>query len=429
MTNWKEYKLGEIAKVKGGKRLPKGSSLTSVPNNHPYIRVRDMGSKYLPVSNLEYVPDDVFPSIKNYIVNKKDVILSIVGSVGLVSIVNDNLDKASLTENCVKILPNKDILNNEFLYYFLSSSLGQNEIHKKIVGAVQPKLPIYNINDIILNLPDLPTQTAIAEILSSLDDKIELNNQINKDLEALAQALFKQWFIDFDFPNENGEPYRSSGGEMVDSELGEIPKGWKVGTLGDLAKVVNGYAFKSKDFTEYGENAILKIRNVTGSIVDIKNTQFVPNNVAAAVNNKFKVESGHILIAMTGAEVGKIGIVPKTDKNLWLNQRVGRFEPIYQNSIVFIHALFNVLNLTQEVRNSAMGSAQPNISSNGIESIKCLVPSYNIINEFSKTFSDSYLMLLDNLYENEQLELLRDTLLPKLISGELELSDIQTKTL
>lgn len=110
MTNWKEYKLGEIAKVKGGKRLPKGSSLTSVPNNHPYIRVRDMGSKYLPVSNLEYVPDDVFPSIKNYIVNKKDVILSIVGSVGLVSIVNDNLDKASLTENCVKILPNKDIL-------------------------------------------------------------------------------------------------------------------------------------------------------------------------------------------------------------------------------------------------------------------------------------------------------------------------------
>ena len=119
MSEWKEYKLGEICKVKGGKRLPKGNNLTTIPNSHPYIRVRDMGEKYLPINNLEYVPNEVFPSIKNYIVDKGDLILSIVGSVGLVSLVNENLDKASLTENCVKILPQKEILNNEFLYYFL----------------------------------------------------------------------------------------------------------------------------------------------------------------------------------------------------------------------------------------------------------------------------------------------------------------------
>ncbi len=203
MSEWKEYKLGEICKVKGGKRLPKGNNLTTVPNSHPYIRVRDMGEKYLPINNLEYVPNEIFPSIKNYIVDKGDLLLSIVGTVGLVSLVNDELDKASLTENCVKIIPQKDIIDNEFLYYFLKSNIGQEEIFRKIVGAVQPKLPIYNINDIGLNIPDLPTQTAIAEILSSLDDKMELNNKINQELENLAQTLFKRWFIDFEFPNEH----------------------------------------------------------------------------------------------------------------------------------------------------------------------------------------------------------------------------------
>jgi type I restriction enzyme S subunit len=425
MSNWKEYKLGEIAKVKGGKRLPKGSILTTIVNTHPYIRVRDMGSKYMPTSNLEYVPDDVFPSIKNYIVDKKDVILSIVGSVGLVSIVNDKLDKANLTENCVKILPDTKTLNKEFLYYFLSSSIGQNEIYKKIVGAVQPKLPIYNINDISINLPDLPTQTAIAEILSSLDDKIELNNKINQELENLAQTLFKQWFIDFEFPNQNGEPYKSSGGEMVDSELGEIPKGWEVGTFGDLCKIVNGYAFKSKDFQEKGSNGILKIRNINGNVVDIINTQFVSNGVVQSVQDKFKVLSGHILIAMTGAEVGKTGIVPETDRSLWLNQRVGRLEPIIDNSKVFIYHMFNVLNFTQAVRSSAMGSAQPNISASGIESLNCLIPAEEVALNFSSINLDSFNLTLKNMGENQELTNLRDTLLPKLISGELEVSEVK----
>ena len=100
MSEWKEYKLGEIAKIKGGKRLPKGSTLIKTKTEHPYIRVRDMGDRFIPTSDLEYVPNDVFPLIKNYTVNKNDVILSIVGSVGLVSIVNEELHHASLTENC-----------------------------------------------------------------------------------------------------------------------------------------------------------------------------------------------------------------------------------------------------------------------------------------------------------------------------------------
>ena len=428
MTNWKEYKLDEIILSRNQGVNTTTEKVEYSDFGYKVLRAKNISDYIIDKNDVVFVNEDTFRKLKDSVKPQNgDILFTNIGSQ-LGSAAKWKFDELIIIAwNVLRITVDESQTNSDFLVYLLNSnkSLIKNLDSSSTMPFVSGKV----LGGIKFNLPDLPTQTAIAEILSSLDDKIELNNQINKDLEALAQALFKQWFIDFEFPNENGEPYKSSGGEMVDSELGEIPKGWNVGMLGDLAKVVNGYAFKSKDFSEYGENAILKIRNVNGRIVDIKNTQFVPNAVAAIVNDKFKVKSGYILIAMTGAEVGKIGIVPKTNKKLWLNQRVGRFEPTYQNSIVFIHTLFNVLNLTQEVRNSAMGSAQPNISSNGIECVKCLIPSRNFIDKFSNTFSENYQMLLDNLYENEQLELLRDTLLPKLISGELVVSDIQSNPL
>ncbi len=125
--------------------------------------------------------------------------------------------------------------NPIFLGYVLKSK--QSLIEDLAEGTTgQTELSRYKVAALPLLIPDLPTQTAIAETLSSLDDKIELNNKINQELENLAQTLFKQWFIDFEFPNENGEHYKSSGGEMVDSEIGEIPKGWSINKLSSLVK-------------------------------------------------------------------------------------------------------------------------------------------------------------------------------------------------
>lgn len=427
MTNWKEYKLGEIAKVKGGKRLPKGSSLTSVPNNHPYIRVRDMGSKYLPVSNLEYVPDDVFPSIKNYIVNKKDVILSIVGSVGLVSIVNDNLDKASLTENCVKILPNKDILNNEFLYYFLSSSLGQNEIHKKIVGAVQPKLPIYNINDIILNLPDLPTQTAIAEILSSLDDKIELNNKINQELENLAQTLFKHWFIDFEFPNENGEPYKSSGGEMVDSELGEIPKGWEVSTIDDITEIVTKGTTPTTiggRFTDSGINFI-KVESLTEQGAFIKSKFGFIDEETNQLLRRSIIQEGDVLFSIAGT-IGRVAVVTKDILPANTNQAIAIIRPNQVDSN-FLKLLMKSALIQNDTKSNVVQAVQANLSLGVIKATKFIKPSMPILTLFKTTLLEVFENLNLLTEENQELTNLRDTLLPKLISGELEVAEVMAE--
>ena len=190
MEEWKTYKLGELADVKGGKRLPKGNMLTTLRNSHPYIRIRDLGAtKTIELnSTYEYVEDDVQRLISKYIVKSGDVILSIVGTIGLTAIIGHSLNCANLTENCVKFTNLRGVDPN-YLYYFLTSPLGQDEINKGIVGAVQPKLPIKNIQNISIPLPEIEAQQRIASILSSIDNKIELNRHINDNLTFTYNKL------------------------------------------------------------------------------------------------------------------------------------------------------------------------------------------------------------------------------------------------
>ena len=433
MIEWKEYKLGEICKVKGGKRLPKGNNLTTVPNTHPYIRVRDMGEKYLPINNLEYVPNEVFPSIKNYIVDKGDLLLSIVGTVGLVSLVNDELDKASLTENCVKIIPQKDIVDNEFLYYFLKSNIGQEEIFRKIVGAVQPKLPIYNINDIGLNIPDLPTQTAIAEILSSLDDKIELNNKINQELENLAQTLFKQWFIDFEFPNENGEPYKSSGGEMVESELGEIPKGWEIVKVQDLehklqtgTRPKGGVGGITQGVPSIGAESIKKL-----GYYDFSKVKFVTEEFAAKMK-RGKVEGYELLIYKDGGKPGTF--IPHFSMfgegfpfdSFFINEHVFLLDFFNKHFNSFCYFYFDSEYVKPVFENNGGKAAIPGINQEDVKNLWVFNPNLEAVKLFGEFAHSSVSTILKNCKENIQLTNLRDSLLPKLISGELEVSQTQT---
>ena len=185
MDEWKSYKLGDLVTVKGGKRLPKGVTLIPVANSHPYIRIRDLGqSRVIDINpSFEYVDDETQKAISRYVVNAGDVILSIVGTIGLTGIIGQSLDGANLTENCVKLV-NLKRLEPRFLYYYLSSSIGQAEIEKGIVGAVQPKLPIKNIQGITISIPSIETQKRIADALATFDQKIELNNRINHNFVA-----------------------------------------------------------------------------------------------------------------------------------------------------------------------------------------------------------------------------------------------------
>lgn len=256
MNEWRKVKLGEVAKIKGGKRLPKGASLQTKKNSHPYIRIKDMTSlKNIELNqNFEYVPDEIFKNIKNYLVNKNDIILSIVGTIGLINKIGSSLNGANLTENCVKITI-KDNIITDYLYYYLISIKGQKEIKKGVVGAVQPKLPIKNIEKIKIKYPFLNIQKKISKFLSDIDEKIELNNKINDNLEKQALLFFKKLLS-----NEQNNYCKLSDIALINpkymlnkniiaryidmaelSTSNSFPNGWK------LKKYNGGMRFKNND--------------------------------------------------------------------------------------------------------------------------------------------------------------------------------------
>lgn len=289
-----------------------------------------------------------------------------------------------------------------------------NDLLFQATGSTFPNVSSQQLKGLKVNVPNSHSQLRISEILSSFNSKIKNNLATNQTLEEIARTLFKEWFINFNYPNADGN--------LKHSKFGEIPESWSINGIGEICYIQNGYAFKSKDFQEQGEVGIIKIKNISGNVVDIQNTDFVDASVVSSLDKKFKIESGSLLIAMTGAEVGKIGLVPLTEKNLWLNQRVGMFQEKIAYGNLFMYLLLSTDTYQTAIQNSALGSAQPNISASAIESIRAIIPPAELIEAFGKTVKPMFEKILDNLAENETLKTTRDSLLPKLMSGEIEVN-------
>lgn len=242
-----------------------------------------------------------------------------------------------------------------------------------------------------LTLPPLAEQQAIAGVLSSLDDKIDLLHRQNQTLEALAQTLFRHWFVDDNFE----------------------------GRIYDIIQVQSGFAFKSETFQTSGVHGVLKIKNISDGVVDINNTDYISVDIAKAINEKYRVCSGDILFGMTGAEIGKMGIVPQTHKSLWLNQRVAVLKSKYPGA-KFLAYLLLASDYGQEyINNAATGSAQPNISAADIENCNFPKLTRAQIHEHCSLLIPLYQKMVFNLGQTQTLETLRNTLLPQLMSGEI----------
>lgn len=406
MSEWKEVRLGELVSVKGGKRLPKGTQLITAPNTHPYIRIRDItGKKTIELdSSYEYVDEETQKIISRYIVNTGDILVSIVGTIGLVSIVGKSLNLANLTENCVKLVDIRNV-DCEYLYYYLVSELGQNEISKGTVGAVQPKLPIKNIESIIVKLPSIPTQRRIAAILSSLDAKIENNNKVNAKLEEIAQNLFKEWFVDFG-------PFKD--GKFVDSELGPIPEGWRVGTLDEITSLISrGVAPKYDDDSD---EFILGQTCVRNNFVTLNRAR----KHKPKVKNEKWVRYGDVLINSTGiGSLGRVGQVYFNRNDVTIDTHLTIVRPSCELYRWYVGR--NLLSRQDEIENMAVGSTgQTELPRDSVKSIKLLIPINETIERFNGLIEPVNLQMESLIQENQRLATLRDTLLPKLMSGEIK---------
>lgn len=388
---WKEVRLGDVCEIKGGKRLPKGINLITQKNSHPYIRVRDLGkSKTLELnSSYEYVDEITQKQIQRYITLKGDILISIVGTIGLIAIVGGSLNGANLTENCVKLVK-LDNIDSEYLYYYLKSPLGQQNISRGTEGAVQAKLPIKNIQEFNINCPVLISdQRRIASILSSLDRKIELNNKINADLEEMAQAIFKNWFVDF-------EPFKD--GKFVDSELGMIPEGWKVGTLGELCNFKRGKNLLTKNAIDEG------VPVVAGGLEP------------SCYHNVANTGAPVITVSGSGANAGFMRMyhVP-----VWASDC--SFIDISCENFYFVYCFLKVNS--KLLKHAQTGAVQPHVKPSDIHDFELVIPDKENIYEFQDKVKPFFDKIAAIQKENSRLSTLRDTLLPRLMSGELEVPE------
>lgn len=410
-NEWIPYKLGEICTDIAYGYTASADWEIEGPK---FLRITDIQDYFI---NWETVPQCSIniSDRKKYLLEIGDIVIARTGaSTGSTFTLKDKVE-AVFASYLIRYKINNEVANPFYIGYLLKSSKWKEYVSSIIGGSAQPGANAKQFADFDFVLPsDVKVQNNIVNILSSIDEKIENNLETNKTLEEIARTIFKEWFINFNYPNADGG--------RKHSEFGEIPSDWEILGIGEVCYVQNGYAFKSNDFKEEGEVGIIKIKNINGNVVDIEKTDFVDANVVDRLDKKFKIESGSLLIAMTGAEVGKIGLVPLTEKNLWLNQRVGMFKEKIAYGNLFMYLLLSSDIYQTNIQNSALGSAQPNISASAIESIRAIIPTADLIEAFGKIVNPMFEKILDNLAENDTLKITRDSLLPKLMSGEIDVN-------
>lgn len=393
----KTVKLGDLASVKGGKRLPKGINLITTPNSHPYIRVRDLNNRHtLEInSDFEYVDDETQKSIARYIVERGDIVLSIVGTIGLVSIVGDSLHHANLTENCVKLTQLNGV-DRDYIYYFLKSELGQAEIAKGTVGAVQAKLPIKNIQAINVILPDLELQKKIASILAAIDYKIEANTRINDNLQQQTVTIFREWFA-------------------TNPESGK----WPLVTLDSLTSLISrGITPK---YTDDSTQIVLNQKCIRDHYID---TSLGRHHKPKAINEKW-LQNGDLLVNSTGeGTLGRAAQVWFVPENMTVDSHVTIVRP--KNQLLLFYIGLWGISHEREIEALHTGSTgQTELPRERVKAMELLLPDNDTLTRFNAVIEPMVSRVIINQQENVRLANIRDALLPQLMSGEIDVSNIQ----
>lgn len=302
-----------------------------------------------------------------------------------------------------------EMITSNFLYQILKSDdlINELQVIAESRSGTFPQITYNELSRMKIKLPPLDEQKAIAHILSTLDDKIEVNNQINKTLENMAQAIFKQWFVDFEFPNEEGEPYKSSGGEMVESELGMIPKGWEVGKLDDIATIVMGQSPKGTSYNEVGEGEVFYQGRTDFS------SRF-PIRRLFTTEPKRMANDGDVLMSVR-APVGDLNVA---------NERccIGRGLSAISSSADLSSYILYVMHDLRERLNvyNGEGTVFGSINQKDLKSIKVISSCDNKTEiAFDELIQPIDRMIRNNEDETRRLINLRDRLLPKLLSGEI----------
>ena len=384
---WKVFSLSDIAHYSQGKQIPL---------NLQYLELNELRERFIRIvdftSNWSQEPRFVDKDPK-YLVNIDDIVMIRYGTPGKVF----RGHKGIIANNLFKITFNEEIIDKDYAYWYLN----QDSVYKQLMAgqssSTMPAITFGMLKYIMVRVPPISYQRRIASILSSLDRKIELNNKINADLEEMAQAIFKNWFVDF-------EPFKD--GEFVDSELGMIPEGWKVGGLFDIAEIFDK---KRKPLSGNVREKMDKIYPYYGATSCM---DYVDDYIFDGI---------YTLIGEDGSVVKENGLpyMQYVWGKMWVNNHAHILQGKNGYSTEMIHVLLSITNIKFLVT----GAVQAKLSQGNMQKILVAIPPKNVLDEIRPVIDNLYSKIRINTDENSRLSLLRDTLLPRLMSGELEVPE------
>jgi len=379
--NYKKVKLGDVVRIIDGDR----------GKNYPNQTQLFQSGDCLFLSAKNFVNNKLVPNPAQFISNEKDtlmgngkvimndLILTTRGTIGLIAKYDKNFPykKVRINSGMVILRCFKNIIDTNYLFYTLTNQKSQYLIKSLSSGSAQPQIPIKDLRNLEISLPPLSEQHRIANILSSFDNKIELLRKENNTLEDIAQSIFKEWFVKYNFPNKDGKPYRDNNGKMIDSELGLIPEGWRVGKLGEFGKIVCGKT-PPKNIPEYfnGKYPFIKIPDMQDMFI-VRSEDSLTELGAKQLSGKL-LPSGSICVSCI-ATIGKVSI---TTQDSFTNQQINTIIPKEGTLEYLYFTLSNMKGYLEQIGNR--GSTTFNINTNMFATLDILAPEYNILIIFNQ---------------------------------------------
>ncbi len=436
---YQKVRIADIAEVKGGKRMPANAFLVATPTSHPYIRGRDIRNGKIAMDEPMYVRKEDFETIRRYTVNRGDVCITIVGNIGDVGITPSDLHGASLTENAVKLVNLREDIDAPFLAYALLAPEAQSQMKLSAAGAAQPKLGIYKVNEIQVALPPLPIQQRIAGILSAYDELIENSQRRIRILEAMARALYREWFVHFRFPGHDqpaGQPVGTAEGcpegvsamdganqnhPRVASSLGEIPQGWEVKRLDEVCRSIqDGDWIETKD--QGGQDyRLLQISNVgVGEFIETGNFRYVTQETFDRLRCN-EIVSGDLLVARMPTPIGRGWLATKMPWRMItaVDVAIIRAEPTVIHPLFLVQAWNETSNL-QRIAAQASGTTRLRITRRELAAMEFVIPPVSVQQQFAEIAQPQSAMIEALRQQIQNLRRTRDLLLPRLLSGQVD---------
>lgn len=406
-NEWKNVRLKEIANITMG-QSPKSSYYNEEGVGMPFMQGRTtFGEKYHTIER--------YTTKVTRLANKNSVLMSVRAPVGDVNI--------AVCDLCIgRGLASLEMKNgnNEFLYYLLKAN--HEYINSGVSGTVFSSINKSGVEELEFNIPDDKTQRKISSILTSIDSKIEINNQINEKLEETAKAIYNEWFVNFNFPDENGLPYKDNGGEFYETELGEIPIGWEVTPLNQVFDFLEGPGIRNWQYTEKGVK-FLNIRLIKNNDLDLESANMVSEDEAYGRYKHFLLEENDIIVSTSGT-LGKYAVIRKEHLPIMLNTSIIRFRPIEKDYFGFMYQYLKSNSFYKELITKSSGSVQLNFGPTHLKEINIIKPPKYIIDKFNLIVRDFIFKSLKLKSENSILKEVLNLLINKLMQGKINIDEL-----